>query len=108
MSQCALNIVRVTIELRGKDKGPAVFCSQLGTFFAGPQQEALCGLRRLRCGTQAGLRVIIEVGVELGKLLRKVRFILLIVGGLQRLGGKRQPAGRFAHPQIDPSRCQCR
>ncbi len=102
------DILRIAVQMRGKHEGPAGFGRQRRALFTGAEQKALGGVRRQRCGAQARFGVVVQVGGQLRQLLRECRFVLSVMGGLQRLGGERQPAGRFAYPEIDAPRRQRR
>ena len=92
------DILRIAVQMRGEHEGPAGFGRQRRALFAGAEQKALGGVRRQRRGAQSRLGVVVQIGGQLRQLLWKGRFVLSVMGGLQRTGGERQPAGRFAHP----------
>ncbi|MNP72628.1 hypothetical protein D3C76_1692180 [compost metagenome] len=63
MSQRPPDVLRVAIEMSGKHEGPAVFGGQLCAFVAGAQQKALRRLNRLWRCAQAGLCIIVQIGI---------------------------------------------
>ena len=102
-AQCGVerlaDILRIAVQMRGEHEGPAGFGRQRRALFAGAEQKALGGVRRQRRGAQSRLGVVVQIGGQLRQLLWKGRFVLSVMGGLQRRVASGSPPGALPTPR---------